>query len=422
MKYLKYTAALAVIPLALAACSSSSDDGDTKSIDLWTSWTPGAATDEASQPLFDEFEEETGYTINQSNFTNDQLHEKLIASAAGGNLPDVVWGLPEYIAEFNQLGILEDLTDDWESWEYADKVADNVKQAMTVDGKVLGMPFETAIRAYLVHDSTLGTANVSVPETWDDVLAVGSTVEDATQNSFYGVAATGARAPQELMVYLAQVGLQVADEQEDGSYRNTWQDSPEALAKATKVFQFYNDLFDSGAVNLNSATYGWEQTDENFATGLTATYVSGNWLAEREEVNPDTMGDVSIHPIPHPDDGVQATYLESKPVFVMTGSDVRDGAVELAQFMAGEEYQSSVMADRSALSDVSTDSKWSQDFKALIDTGVSWPPVSLGGVTQAMIDALANVLQEGDSPEDAAVWLSDAINAALEKSGDLNAG
>ena len=39
------------------------------------------------------------------------LHEKILTAAAGGNVPDLIWGLPEYIGEFYNMGILEDLTE-----------------------------------------------------------------------------------------------------------------------------------------------------------------------------------------------------------------------------------------------------------------------------------------------------------------------
>lgn len=416
-KNLRLVAAVGVAALALAGCSGSSG-GDPKTIELWTSWSEGEATATALEPLIQTWAEENGYTVNQSNFTYDQIHEKLIASAAGGNLPDVVWGLPEYVGEFSKLGILADVSTAWEAWGDADQVSDPVKAAMTVDGQVVGFPYETTARAYLVHDSLLQEAGVDVPETWDDVLAVGSAVDDATESSFYGVTGAGVREPQELLVYLAQQGLTIASEQNGGGFANTWNENPAELKKATAVFQFYKDLMASGAVNENSATYGWEDTDENFATGLTASFVTGNWLAERESTNADIMSDVSVHPIPYPAEGKPATYIESKPIFTMAGSDSLAASTELAEQFASQEWQEAAFADRSALESVTTDSKWSKDFAALVDTGVTYPPISLGEVTQNMIDALAMVLQDGKSPEEAAKWLSDAVNSSLETSGD----
>lgn len=416
-KKLAFVATVSVAALALSGCSSASG-GDSKTIELWTSWSEGEGTATALEPLIQEWADDNGYTVNQSNFTYDQIRDKLIASAAGGNLPDVVWGLPEYVGEFSKLGILADVSDAWDSWDDADQVSDAVKGAMTVEGQVVGFPYETTARAYLVHDDLLAQAGVTTPTTWDEVLAVGPKVEDATSSSFYGVTGAGVREPQELLVYLAQKGLTIASEKDGGGFENTWADNPDELEKAAEVFQYYKDLMASGAVNPNSATYGWEDTDENFATGLTASFVTGNWLAERETTNADAMADVSVHPIPYPEDGEPATYIESKPVFTMAGSDSIEASTELAQQFASQEWQEAGFADRSALSSVSTDSKWSKDFASLVDTGVTYPPISLGEVTQDMIDALAMVLQNGDSPEDAALWLSDAVNQALETSGD----
>lgn len=416
-KSIRSATTIVAIAFMLTGCSGSSTTDD-KTIDLWTSWSAGKATANALEPLIENWAKENGYTVNKSNFTYDQIHEKIIASAAGGNLPDVVWGLPEYIGEFAKLNILADISSAWKDWPNAKDISDAVRAAMTVDGKIIGFPYETTARAYLVHDNLLKKANIKVPKTWTDVLTVSSTVQKATGSSFYGVTGTGVREPQELLVYLAQYGLSIAKEQNGGGYRNTWNDNTAELAAATKVFQFYIDLLKSGAVNTNSPTYGWEDTDDNFATGLTASFVTGNWLAERENSNPETMSDVSIHPIPYPADGKQATYIESKPIFVMANSNSLAASTKLAKQFASADWQKAAFADRSALSTVSTNSKWSKDFAVLINTGITYPPISLGQITQDMIDALAMVLQSGDSAKDAASWLSNAINKALEISGE----
>ena len=234
------------------------------------------------------------------------------------------------------------------------------------------------------------------------------------------VACTGVRASQELLVYLAQYGLEIASAQDDGKYKNTWNENKDELEKATKVFQFYQDLIDNKIIDSSAKNWGWEETDENFATGITSTYVTGNWLAERESSNSDTMGDVSVAPIPYPADGQPATYMECKPMFIMEGSENKDEAFDLATAFCSKEWQEAAFADRSPRSDVSTDSKWSKDFSALADTGVTFPPVTLSGINQAMVDSIAKVLQEGKTAEEAASWLSDAVNASLQENGELS--
>lgn len=409
--------------LLLTACSGSGDgnnvDGNA-TIDLWTSWTEGQGTANAGLEQIKKFEEATGYKVNQTNLTYDMLHDKIVASAAGGNLPDVIFGLPEYVGEFQQMGILTDLTESWDSWAEKDNVSDAVKSAVSYGETVVGYPYEATVRAYQVHDSLFEKAGVEVPATWEEVLALGTTVKEKTGADAWGVAAAGVRSPQELLVYLAQSGAEIAVPQADGKYKNTWAEDQTQMAGAVKTFQFYLDMFDSGVVNQNARSYGWEETDENFANALTASYVSGNWLGERGEDYADTMSDVSIHAIPAPSDGKQATYLETKPLMVLENGKDRGPAIELAQTIAGQEWQEAAYKDKSALNSVSSDTIWSKDFSLLLDDGITFPPVTLSGITQNMIDALGKLLLDNESPEDVAAWLGTAVNDSLSQNGELS--
>ena len=89
----------AMVGTMVAPVSVSAKDGG-ETIELWTCWTEGADTEKASQEMIQKWEEETGNTVNQTNFTYDMLHEKILTAAAGGNVPDLIWGLPEYVGEF----------------------------------------------------------------------------------------------------------------------------------------------------------------------------------------------------------------------------------------------------------------------------------------------------------------------------------
>lgn len=396
---------------------SAKESGET--VELWTAWSEGAADHLASLEMIEKWEKETGITVNQTNFTYDMLHEKILTSAAGGNVPDVIWGLPEYVGEFYNMGIIEDLTDEFNEWEDKDVIFDTVVDAMTIDGKIVGIPYQMAIRGYLVHSDDLEKAGIETPATWEDLLEQ-TDYYDKNGKYLTELACTGVRAPQELIVYLAQYGLEIATAQEDGKYRNTWNENKEELEKATKVFQFYQDLIDNKIIDANCKNYGWEETDENIATGIVSSYVTGNWLSAREDSNPEAMKDISISPIPYPSDGEPATYMECKPLFIMTDAKNKEGAIKLAKAFCSKEWQQAIFPDTSPRSDVFRDSKWSKDFQVLVDTGVTFPPVTLGGINQAMIDSIAKVLQEGASAEEAASWLGEAVNKSLEENGELS--
>lgn len=389
-------------------------------VEYWVSWTPGADTETNSLEKFKEWEAATGNKINHSVATYDMLHDKLVAAGSANNAPDLVWGLPEWTGEFYNMGFLSDLTEQYNAWEGKSEVYESVTDAMKVGDTIVGVPYEMTLRAFLVHDNVNTEAGVETPKTWEELMAL--TDYYATTGKYpYGVAGTGVRSPQELLVYLAQYDLEIATLQADGKYKNTWQDDPAQMEKATKVFQFYLDLQNNGIIDPSSKTWGWEETDENFATGMTGMYVTGNWLAERESTNVEAMADVSVSPIPYPAEGKPATYMEAKPLFIFNSAKHPAEAFDLATFCCSVDYQQTCFADRSPLKSVFTDTKWSKDFSALADTGVVFPSVTLGGITQAMIDSLAKVMQNGESPADTALWLSEQINLSLQDSGELSA-
>ncbi|MCU6735083.1 ABC transporter substrate-binding protein [Diplocloster agilis] len=393
--------------------------GNGETIEFWTTWVPGGDIEAGSLDMIEKFEAETGYKVNYTVYTYDMLHDKVISAASAGNPPDLIWGLPEWLGEFHNMGILEDLTPYYEKWEDKDAVYESVLSALQIQDHYYAVPHEMTLRALEVHKDLNAKAGVEVPKTWEDVLALTDYYEKAGVYP-YGIAAAGVRSPQELIVYLAQYGLEVCTIQDDGKYKNTWAENPEDLAKAAKVFQFYKDLVDKGVVDPASVTWGYEETDENFATGYTGMYVTGNWLEEREKSNPETMGDVDICPIPYPSDGQPATYIEAKPQYIFSDSKNKEGAFALASAVCSKEWQEAAFASHSARKDVFTDTIWSKGFANLADDGVVFPPVTLGGITQAMIDSIAMVLQDGKSPEDAASWLSEAINQSLADSGELS--
>ena len=393
--------------------------GEGQTIEIWTQWTSGSDKETYSLEMIKQFEEETGYKVNCTNFTYEMLHEKILTAAAGGNVPDCAYGLPEYIGEFYNMGILEDLTEVFNSWEEKDVFSQSVMDVMSMDGKIVAIPNEMSVRGYLVHDADFENAGIKVPETWEDILELADYYGSQGKYPFE-ITGVSTRAPQELLVYLAQCGVEIASLQEDGLYRNTWNENPVQLEKAAKAFQFYQDLFERGIVNPSAKNWSWEETDDNFCTGLVASHVSGNWLRNKESQYEDTMKDVSVHPIPYPEGSKPYTYMECKPMFVFKDSKNKEGAIALMKAIAGKEWQDKVWSYGSPRSDVYVESIGSKGFSELEAEGVSFPPVTLAGVTQAMSDSIAKVLQEGKSPQEAAAWLGDAVNASLSDTGELS--
>lgn len=271
----------ASMALSLAACGGSSSNGGSSAdgsttLEVWSSNLSDSQRENVKK-LVAQYEEQTGVKVNYTEFSYDMLHDKILSAAAGGNTPDVAWGLPEWTGEFHSMGILEDLSDRYANWDDASVLSDAVMKGMSIGDEIIGVPYEMTVRAYLCHENIMKKG------------------------------------------------------------------------------------------------------------------------------------------------GTPATYMELKPLFLFNTSKNNDAAFDFATYVCGKEWQQGVYSSASPRSDVTVPGKWTEDFQALSDNGVAFPPVTLGSISQAMIDSIAKVLQEGMTPQAAAEWLADAVNTSLKESGELSA-
>lgn len=388
-------------------------------IDFWAaldSTEKGKAT-EAKIKAFNDIQDEV--RVNVQVISYDIMHDKLIAAINAGDAPDITWGLNEWFGELYRMDALADLTSYMEQWEDKDKIFPNVLEALKVDGKLMALPNYLGNRALLYHEDMLKAAGYDAPpKTWDELLAMAPVIKEKTGKEAFGIAGKGVRAPQELMMYLAQNGLEVATRMPDGKYRNTWADNPDQLAKAAEVFKFYQDLLAVKAIKPDAKTWGWEEEDQNFALGQYAMVINGPWMEGRKQENPEEMKDVKISAPIYKEK--PATFMEIAPLYVYKSGNV-DAAWKLATYLLGKDYQSEINNGGNApRSDVEPTNEWGKDFMALASQGIVFPPISLGGVTQAMEDSLARALLKNEKPEDVARLLSQAINESLAKTGELS--
>ncbi|WP_424684796.1 ABC transporter substrate-binding protein [Enterococcus sp.] len=426
MKSKKRMVALGAVLLAstsmLFGCGNSKgdsgeSDGPMKIV-FWSGATKGNADQVHEQELIEKYAEDNDLEIDYQLFNWDQLKDKIVTSVSADDAPSITWGLGEWYGEFSKMGALADLTSYWDNYEDKDLFYDNVMDALSTDGKIQALPNYIAPRALVYHKDLLAKAGYDTPpETWDDLLDMAKAVKDKTGQAAFGIAGTGARAPQELASFLFQNGLSIADDQGSGKYKNTWQDNDENLAKATEVFQFYKDLLDQGVIEKNAAVGGWEELDTNFALGKYAMMNNGSWMQNYEENNPDEMADAEVGLPPY--NTTPATFLEINTYYIYNNDEKEvEETFKLAQYLLSKENQQSGRPEGSPRTDMEIDdaNKWAKGFgdSALIEQAQPLPPISMAEITQPMQDAIAMVLQNGEKPEDAAIFLSDKINEALK--------
>ena len=313
---MQFNRGLAAAAVAIFGFAGPALAADPVTLNFWVSWSPDEADAIAAKKEIAAYEQaHPGVKIDVQNITYDALHDKLLTALAGGDAPDLSWGLPEWLGELNKMGALRDLTEDAKTWPDRSAIYPNVLDALTIDGHLLAMPHYLGIRALLVHQDMLKAAGIAEPpKTWDELIADAQTIKQKTGKFGFGIAGTGVRSPQELIMYLAQNGLSIADRQPDGKYKNTWADDKDKLAKAAEVFAFYKSLLDKGAINPDGVSWGWEEEDTNFSLGQYAMVIDGAWMDSRAAQNPQTMKDVAI--VAPPYKMKPATFFEINPFYV----------------------------------------------------------------------------------------------------------
>ena len=388
-------------------------------VHFWVAWDPQQADAIAAKKEIAAYEQaHPDVTIDVQNITYDALHDKLITAVAGGEGPDISWGLPEWFGELYRMGALMDLSGFEQHWAARPEIYPNVLKALTIHGKLMALPHYLGIRALLSHADMLKAAGIAAPpKSWAELIADSKVIHQKLGKPGFGIAGTGVRAPQELIMYLAQNDLAVARPTRDGKYRNTWNDDKAQLARAAQVFAFYHDLQASGAISPDASGWGWEEEDTDFALGRYAMAIDGPWMESREAQNPKEMADVEI--TAPPTIHTPATFFEINPFYVFKASADKQATLDFAAFVTGREFQQAVHPQNSPRMDVHSDNKWGRDFMTLASSGVVFPPVPLAGITRDMEDAIGRVLLRHETPQSVARWLGQAINRDLRQSGEL---
>ena len=412
-----------IIASLLAGCSRNgehvSGSGDQIILDFWTAWGPGSKEEEIGLKVIETFEKENpDIKVNVQVMTFDMLYDNIITSINAGNAPDISGGLGEWFSDLNHADALLDLTPYFHEWEEKDLIYDNVIEALTVNGKLKALPNYLGNRALLYNKAILHEAGLDgPPETWDELLAMGPIIKKKTGKYAFGISGTGVRAPQELIMYLAQNDLELAVQAEEGKFKNTWNENPDELERATEVFRFYNDLLDEEVIDPNGRSWGHQEEDTNFSLGQFAMVVNGTWME-------DTIDEVGVIDnlgiAPPPKNASEATYLEISPYYIFKDTDHPKEAWELMKAMLGDEYQQGANLYKSPRIDVKGEGLWAEGYDGLTEIGAVFPQVSLGKITNDMTDAVGRVLLLEEDPEKTASWLGEEINKSLEANGQLS--
>jgi multiple sugar transport system substrate-binding protein len=240
-------------------------------------------------------------------------HEKLLTAFAGDTLPDVCQLGNTWIAEFEALGALEDLTDRVGDGKAVDPANyfPGVWAGNVIADRVYGAPWYVDTRIMFYRKDLLAAAgHDKPPRTWDEWMRVMRDVKanqagERVEVRLPSGATEGLRTADKYAILLPVnefeppiiLGYQVGADmlKDDGRYGNF------SGAEFRRAFDFYANIFREGLapkVSNTRISNVWQE----FERGTFAMYVTGPWnvVQFRERMSPDMQGKWTTAPMPGP--------------------------------------------------------------------------------------------------------------------------
>jgi len=336
-------------------------------------------------------------------------------------IPDVIEGVLEGMISYQRANLLEPVNEQFDKWPDKSEFYDSVIKALTINGKLYGVPYNTNVRVLLYRKDLLEKDNISVPKTWDELLQAAASISEKEP----GVAGLGlctkqgsVRAFQEFISFFFEVnGAENPFAFDEGTKK--WKVSTTGEKLAT-VLKLYHDAFQGGAkapCNLNTRGNDYQALDTDYINGKTAMVPMGPWIYGRRgegDVPKKVLEEeTGVAPLPLPPGGKQATYLEVKPIMINAFTKDKTDAWDLVKALTSKEYVAlnckteGVNPPRKDVAESPDfkDNWWQQAFVGQLPTGVALAAVNWGLVITDITDAIQEVIYDKKSPDDAAKTL-----------------
>jgi multiple sugar transport system substrate-binding protein len=330
--------ALLTVALFLSACTSDegsatptedsegpATSGEKASLQFWTFHTEAEET--FFRELVDEYNSiQDDVHIEISFYNQDDYTTKTLPVAfAGESGPDIFMISPGDFMKFANSGIMADLTPYFPEGSLEDFLPSAI-EAVTVDDKILALPFEMELLGLYYNEEMLEAANVEVPQTWDELIEAARALNTDETAGIVLPTDTGPYFNFVWYPFLWQQGGDVLNE----DYTKSTFDSPEVV----QALDLWGTIFQEGLAP-SKLQYGPTEID-NLGTGKAAMQVVGTWAIPRIESEfPDVP--INVAPIPIPEGGQHATAAGGWKMAVNSASTHVEEAAKFVMWAFGDD-------------------------------------------------------------------------------------
>ena len=409
-----------ILPI-IAALAATASVGFAAELDLW--FTPLSSEGPMKAPLTKWLKESLpkelpGVTVadNYGPPIYQDGQQKFVVQGRKGK-PDVIESVLEGMIAYQRAGLLAPIDDLFDKWPDKDQFIPSTIKALTLNGKLYGVPYNTNVRVLLYRKDLFEKYGLTPPKTWDDFLQDAATISSKES----GVAGLGlttkngsVRTFQEFISFFFEANNgENPYKYDEAGKKWVMNTTPEKLAQVLKLYTDFFFAATPSAANQNTRGNDYQATDTDYVSGKSAMVPMGPWIYSYR-----TSGDVAkkileeetgVTPLPLPPGGVQATYLEVKPISINAFSKDKKDAWNLVKILTSKEFVATAnriegvnppRKDVAELPDFKND-WWEQAFIAQLPTGVALAPINWGLVINDITEALQKAIYKNATPEDA---------------------
>ncbi|MGH3113872.1 MAG: extracellular solute-binding protein [Gaiellaceae bacterium] len=362
-----------------------------------------------------------GLSVNVATVALPDLHQALSHAVAEGRGPDLAVLDSVWVAEFSSAGFLwplEDLDEQWVRDEYEADFLEAFVSANGHSGRVLAVQAEADVAGLWYRRTTLASAGVEVPPTWNDLLGAGRALAGSDGIDHPLVMPGGSRGGETttycLLSLLASNGASVIEA--DGVALHS-EATVEALA-------FLRQLADHSVLSEEVVAYEWDRPIRLLAQGQAAISFGGSYdgpaLAEAAGLS---LEDLSSHfgfaATPAGPRGVPATLAGGMVYGIFRQAAHPDLAMRLIERLVSPESlahmsrsTAQIPPRRSAIALVESDAPFISTTARMLERAVVRPATPVYARVSAQLQAMLEaVLTRRLEPEAASERAAEMIGA-----------
>lgn len=356
-------------------------------------------------------EKNVSVKINLEMPSSDQYDSVLQARLAGDDAPDLYTIHANNLGLYSKAGHLADLS----AQALAEKIYPNVRETVSLDGKVLAVPLESMAWGVLYNKDIFADAGVTPPATLTEMKAVIETLKAKGYTPFL-------LAFQEQWVPQLMTALTLG-----GKVSGDLPDWVERMYKDEGSYEEVREIFDVIGLIMQNGTSrameeGSQQGAADFAAGKAAMFVQGTWAAGTiMETNPDMKLGVLALPV-NDNPGCTLVNMSTSTVLgVYPGGKNLDMALAFANYVL-DDADSSALFQACSFNPLATvhtyeAASWVADASQYVAQGKAYRDLVL---PSAVTDEQGKLLQElyvgGVTVDD----IIQRLDAAFQNANKLN--